>query len=63
MPEVEVEAGTIEYEDSGGEGPVLVLVPGLVMDHRQWERVVPELAGEFRCITVDAADGRPPGGR
>ena len=52
MPEVEVEAGTIEYEDSGGDGPVLVLVPGLVMDHRQWERVVPELAGGFRCVTV-----------
>lgn len=52
MPEVEVEAGTIEYEDSGGAGPVLVLVPGLIMDHRQWELVVPELAGEFRCITV-----------
>jgi pimeloyl-ACP methyl ester carboxylesterase len=52
MAAVEVEAGTIEYEDTGGEGPVLVLVPGLVMDHRQWELVVPELAGEFRCITV-----------
>jgi pimeloyl-ACP methyl ester carboxylesterase len=52
MPEVEVEAGTIEYEDSGGEGPVVVLVPGLVMDHRQWERVVPELRDELRCVTV-----------
>jgi pimeloyl-ACP methyl ester carboxylesterase len=52
MAAVEVEAGTIEYEDTGGEGPVLVLVPGLVMDYRQWELVVPELAGEFRCITV-----------
>ena len=52
MAEVEVSAGTIEYEDSGGDGPVLVLVPGLLMDHRQWERVVPELAGEHRCVTV-----------
>ncbi|HEY6550790.1 MAG TPA: alpha/beta hydrolase [Solirubrobacterales bacterium] len=52
MPQIEVEAGTIEYEDTGGEGPVLVLVPGLVMDHRQWERVVPELRDEFRCISV-----------
>src|SRR4051794_10570799 len=52
MPQVEVEAGTILYEDTGGEGPVLVLVPGLVMDHRQWERVVPELREEFRCISV-----------
>jgi pimeloyl-ACP methyl ester carboxylesterase len=52
MAAVEVEAGEIEYQDTGGDGAVLVLVPGLVMDHRQWERVVPELAGEFRCITV-----------
>jgi pimeloyl-ACP methyl ester carboxylesterase len=52
MPQVEVTAGTIDYEDSGGEGPVLVLVPGLAMDHRQWERVVPELGDGFRCITV-----------
>jgi pimeloyl-ACP methyl ester carboxylesterase len=52
MPQVEVEAGPIEYEDTGGDGPVLVLVPGLVMDHRQWERVVPELCDGFRCISV-----------
>lgn len=52
MPQIEVEAGTIEYEDTGGEGPVLVLVPGLVMDHRQWERVAPKLGDEFRCISV-----------
>jgi pimeloyl-ACP methyl ester carboxylesterase len=52
MPQIEVEAGPIEYEDTGGDGPVLVLVPGLVMDYRQWERVVPELRDEFRCISV-----------
>jgi len=52
MPQVETKAGPIRYEDTGGDGPVLVLVPGLVMDHRQWERVVPELKDEFRCISV-----------
>ncbi len=52
MPIVEVDAGPIEYEDTGGEGAALVLVPGLLMDHRHWERVVPELRGEFRCISV-----------
>lgn len=49
---VELSAGTIEYEDTGGDGTVLVLVPGLVMDHRQWELVVPELSTDFRCITL-----------
>jgi pimeloyl-ACP methyl ester carboxylesterase len=52
MPRVELSAGPINYEDTGGAGPVLVLVPGLLMDARQWERVVAELAGEFRCLTV-----------
>jgi pimeloyl-ACP methyl ester carboxylesterase len=50
MPEVELSAGTVEYEDSGGEGPVLVLVHGLAMDGRQWRKVVAELAPEHRCV-------------
>jgi pimeloyl-ACP methyl ester carboxylesterase len=52
MGTVELAAGTLEYEDSGGEGPVLVLVPGLLMDARQWELVVTELRDEFRCVSV-----------
>jgi len=51
MQQVEVAAGVIEYGDTGGDRQVLVLVPGLAMDHRQWERVLPELRDEFRCIT------------
>jgi pimeloyl-ACP methyl ester carboxylesterase len=48
--EVELSAGTIEYEDSGGTGPILVLVHGLAMDGRQWRKVVAELGGEYRCV-------------
>ncbi len=29
---IELSAGTIEYEDTGGEGPAIVLLPGLMMD-------------------------------
>ncbi len=47
---IELSAGTIEYEDSGGEGPVVVLIGGLAMDWRLWEDVIDELAPEFRCI-------------
>jgi pimeloyl-ACP methyl ester carboxylesterase len=32
MREVELSAGTIEYEDTGGEGPVLVLLHGLAQN-------------------------------
>lgn len=50
MPEVELAAGTIDYEDSGGEGPPMVFVHGL-SDSRHWRKVVAELRGEFRCIS------------
>ena len=32
MAHVEVSAGTIEYDDTGGNGPVVVFVHGLLMD-------------------------------
>lgn len=50
MPEVETQAGTIEYRDSGGEGPVLVMAHGLPMDGRHWRKVVAELEPEYRCV-------------
>lgn len=50
MAEIELAAGLIEYEDTGGEGPVLVLVPGLAMDRRQWRKVIAELSPRFRCV-------------
>jgi pimeloyl-ACP methyl ester carboxylesterase len=50
MPEVELEAGVVGYEDSGGEGPVLVLIGGLAMDWRLWREVIEELGPEFRCV-------------
>jgi pimeloyl-ACP methyl ester carboxylesterase len=50
MRELELTAGVIDYEDSGGTGPVLVLLGGLVMDSSVWDPVVQELRDEFRCI-------------
>ncbi len=51
MPRVEVSAGTIEYGDSGGSGPVLVMLPGLAMDGRLWQGVIEELGDGYRCLT------------
>jgi pimeloyl-ACP methyl ester carboxylesterase len=51
VPEIELEAGVIEYEDSGGEGPVLVLIGGLGMDWRLWREVIEGLGADYRCIT------------
>jgi pimeloyl-ACP methyl ester carboxylesterase len=50
MPEIELTAGTIEYEDSGGDGPVLLLLGGLVMDGSVWDPLVAELSADHRCI-------------
>jgi pimeloyl-ACP methyl ester carboxylesterase len=47
---VELTAGPIEYEDTGGSGPLLVLLPGLAMDAALWSDVVAELPAEYRCI-------------
>jgi pimeloyl-ACP methyl ester carboxylesterase len=49
MPEVELQAGTIEYQDVGN-GPVLVLAHGLAMDGAQWRHVVAELRPDHRCV-------------
>jgi pimeloyl-ACP methyl ester carboxylesterase len=49
MPELELSAGTIEYEDTG-DGPPIVFVHGLMMDSSLWRKVVAELSPEFRCI-------------
>jgi pimeloyl-ACP methyl ester carboxylesterase len=49
MPEVTLEAGTIEYDDVGA-GPVVVLAHGLAMDGAQWRHVVADLRSDHRCL-------------
>jgi pimeloyl-ACP methyl ester carboxylesterase len=50
MPEIELSAGTIEYEDTGGAGPVLVLLHGLLMDASLWDGVIADLSAGYRCV-------------
>ena len=50
MPIADVSAGPIDYIDTGGGGPVVVLVHGLLMDGAQWRHVVSELRRDFRCV-------------
>ena len=57
MPEVEVTAGRIAYQDTGGDGPVVVMIPGLLMDWKQWRKVIDELAPEFRCVSPSLPTG------
>lgn len=50
MPEIELTAGTIEYEDTGGDGSTLLLLGGLIMDGSLWDPLVAELRGDHRCV-------------
>jgi pimeloyl-ACP methyl ester carboxylesterase len=50
MPELDLSAGKIEYEDTGGEGPVVVLLHGLIMDGSVWRHVVEDLRSDYRCV-------------
>jgi len=48
--EIELSAGPLEYTDSGGQGPVLVLLHGLMMDASLWDEVIAGLAPGYRCV-------------
>ena len=50
MNEIELSAGTIEYLDTGGDGPVLVLLHGLMMDASLWDEVIAGLSPGHRCV-------------
>jgi pimeloyl-ACP methyl ester carboxylesterase len=50
MPEVGLSAGPIEYEDTGGDGPVIVFLHGLTMDGSLWRKVVPGLSPDYHCV-------------
>lgn len=51
MKTLRVTAGMIEYRDTGGDGPVLVLLHGVNMDGTVWTPVLERLPSHYRCIT------------
>jgi pimeloyl-ACP methyl ester carboxylesterase len=51
MNHIELSAGTIDYEDTGGDGPTVVLLHGLLMDSSLWSDVIAELSVDHRCVT------------
>ncbi len=48
--EIELAGATIEYHDTGGHGPPIVLLHGLIMDASLWDDVSAALAPEYRCV-------------
>jgi 3-oxoadipate enol-lactonase len=41
------------YEDSGGDGPVVLFLHGAGGNHVSWWQQVPVFAEEYRCVTLD----------
>jgi pimeloyl-ACP methyl ester carboxylesterase len=50
MTEIELSAGTIAYEDTGGDGPTVVLLHGLMMDSSLWDGPIADLSADHRCL-------------
>ena len=49
MPFAEINGQRIRYEDSGGDGPPVILSHGFLMDHEMFAPQVEALAPEFRA--------------
>lgn len=50
MTEIQLTAGTVDYQDTGGPGPVVVLLHGLVQDATVWRKVVENLRPDHRVL-------------
>ncbi|MFD2083465.1 Pimeloyl-ACP methyl ester carboxylesterase [Actinopolymorpha cephalotaxi] len=50
MKTIELSVGAIDYEDTGGDGPVVVLLHGLLMDATLWDGPVAALSTDHRCV-------------
>jgi pimeloyl-ACP methyl ester carboxylesterase len=62
MSVLQVLGAAIEYVDTGGRGPVIVLLHGALMDEHLWRDVVARLTPEHRCVVPVLPMGahRPP---
>jgi pimeloyl-ACP methyl ester carboxylesterase len=48
--QIELSMGTVEYTDTSGGGPVIVLLHGLLMDASLWDEVIAALSPGHRCV-------------
>src|SRR5918995_4572054 len=66
MPHADINGQRIYFEDSGGDGPAVILAHGFLMDHEMFAPQVAALSGTHRVITWDERgfgrtdfDGKP----
>lgn len=66
MPKVQINGQGLHYEDSGGEGPVIMMLHGFLFDQSMFDGLVASLSPRYRCVRFDARsfgqtewDGKP----
>ena len=52
MPEIQLSQGVVRYREQGTGAPI-VLIHGLLVNGNVWDRLVPLLAAQGRCIVPD----------
>ncbi|MFC1444222.1 alpha/beta hydrolase [Streptacidiphilus sp. N1-10] len=60
MTGIELSAGTIALQDTGGDGPPVVLLHGMLMDASLWDAVVTDLSADHRCVAPTLPFGAHP---
>src|SRR3954452_12241186 len=50
-------AGAVEYEDTGGDGPILVFLTGVFVGVSLWRQVIADLRRDHRCIALEVPLG------
>lgn len=53
MPVAEVNGQSINYADTGGDGPAVLFSHGFLMDHTMFDAQVAALGDRYRCIRWD----------
>jgi 3-oxoadipate enol-lactonase len=53
MPVAEINGQQIAYDDTGGDGPVLVFSHGFLMDRTMFDAQIGVLSDTYRCVTWD----------
>jgi 3-oxoadipate enol-lactonase len=53
MPHVDVDGLKLNYRDTGGDNPVVVLIHGYTGNVRNWALNIPVLRETYRCVSFD----------
>lgn len=54
MAFADINGQSLFYEDSGGDGPVVMLLHGYLFDQSMFDKQVEALAPKYRCVRFDA---------